>query len=775
MKNTQEIFRCKRVIPFLFFIIIFLRGTSQNFIPIVTQYSKTDYNAGSQNWSVCQDANKVMFFGNTDGLLSFNGSNFNLVKMPRNQVARSIYIDSRNRIYVGSFEEFGYFEKNAFGKYIYTSLSAGLKNYKMQNDEIWHIMEFNGNVIFQSFTSIFVWDGKNVIGSRYGVTFLYAQKFQNQLFIYSHQNGLCKLNINKRRLSKLENVPFKSAVIKILPVRTNFSYVVTETDGIYTFDGLQFRKFDTDAELGLSKWGVNKAVFTQDSLIVIGTIQNGVFALNTRGRKVWELNTTNILQNNTILGMYCDKENNVWLTLDKGISMINLGNTLQFIHSFSPSIGSVYSVAYLTPNLYLATNQGLYRGKLSLADKKITDLHYDMQTRGQVWDIFQADGQLFCGNNNETFEILSTGLNRIMSSAKGGMCMTKGNIYNKEVLVQGTYNEICIYTKENSKWKFSHSLSGFFNPIKTIQVDFQGNIWASHLHKGLYKLTLKEDLKTIEKVMKYESLDGENELPIKVYAINNRMVFSDNTSFYIYDDLQNKIVPYKDLNNALGKYSQAHNICFYKPMLYWFICNEEAALVRIKGNDIKITDRIHFASLQKQTVDNSENIVPILNDFSILTLENGLGLYSSKTVAFNHQIPHLRLERVDVRDKKTYQRQDIQVSDSLKVKIPFAKNSIAFTVYFPYYSNMNDVMFRYRLDGLGEKWGESNYEDVKQYETGFARVLYVSCQVLPIRVKYVGELQYHFTVKPPFYWSVSFSINIFTDIPFNIIFYFFIV
>ncbi|MGC3977478.1 MAG: hypothetical protein QM751_04145, partial [Paludibacteraceae bacterium] len=464
------------------------------------------------------------------------------------------------------------------------------------------------NVIFQSFTSIFVWDGKNVIGSRYGVTFLYAQKFQNQLFIYSHQNGLCKLNINKRRLSKLENVPFKSAVIKILPVRTNFSYVVTETDGIYTFDGLQFRKFDTDAELGLSKWGVNKAVFTQDSLIVIGTIQNGVFALNTRGRKVWELNTTNILQNNTILGMYCDKENNVWLTLDKGISMINLGNTLQFIHSFSPSIGSVYSVAYLTPNLYLATNQGFYRGKLSLADKKITDLHYDMQTRGQVWDIFQADGQLFCGNNNETFEILSTGLNRIMSSDKGGMCMTKGNIYNKEVLVQGTYNEICIYTKENSKWKFSHSLSGFFNPIKTIQVDFQGNIWASHLHKGLYKLTLKEDLKTIEKVMKYESLDGENELPIKVYAINNRMVFSDNTSFYIYDDLQNKIVPYKDLKNALGKYSQAHNICFYKPMLYWFICNEEAALVRIKGNDIKITDRIHFASLQKQTVDNSERL-----------------------------------------------------------------------------------------------------------------------------------------------------------------------
>ncbi len=731
---------------------------SQNFIPIVTQYSKTDYKAGSQNWSVFQDTSKVVFFGNNEGLLSFNGSNFNLIKMPRNQAARSIYIDSRNRIYAGSFEEFGYFEKDNFGNYKYKSLSSYLKKYKMQNDEIWHIMEFDGKIIFQSFTSIFIWDGKKLTGLRYKFTFLYMQEFQRQLYIYSHFYGFCKYDLSKRRFVKLENVPFKSAVIKLLPVSKKLSYVVTETEGIYTFDGLQFKKFETDAEFGLSKWGVNKTVFTQDSLIVIGTIQNGVFALNSKGNKIWELNTTNILQNNTVLGMFCDKENNVWLALDKGVAMINLGNSLQFIHSFSPSIGSIYSIAYNNPNLYLATNQGLYRAKLLSSDRKITDLHYDVQTRGQIWDIFQADNQLFCGNNGETFEILPNGNNRVVSAAKGGMCMTRGTIYNKDVLVQGTYYEICIYNKENSQWKYSHSLVGFYNPIKTIKVDFQGNIWASHLHKGLYRLTLKEDLKSIDKIIKYNSLDGINELAIKVYSINNRVVFSDNNAFYIYDDLQNKIIPFKELNKSLGKFSHSHNVCYYNPTLYWFIRNEEAALVQIKGNDVKIVDRIHFSTLQNQTVDNSENIIPTTDNFSILTLENGLGLYSSKKNLLHNKMPLLKLDRVEVRDKWSYQKQKISIFDKPKIKIPHTQNSISFTLFFPYYSNMKEVMFRYKLDGLGEKWGTLTNENIKNYEYLSPGKYTFNAEVMSNEGKIIGSLQYRFTVKPPFYWSNLFKL-----------------
>jgi hypothetical protein len=94
-----------------------------------------------------------MYFGNNQGLLQFDGTNWELYKMPQNKTVRSLLVADDQRIYTGSFEEFGFFEINAYGQLNYTSLSSKLKNYKMQNDEIWTILQDNGTIFFQTFTS----------------------------------------------------------------------------------------------------------------------------------------------------------------------------------------------------------------------------------------------------------------------------------------------------------------------------------------------------------------------------------------------------------------------------------------------------------------------------------------------------------------------------------------------------------------------------------------------------------------------------------------------
>lgn len=725
---------------------------AQSFLPITSQFTKKDYMAGSQNWAVEQGTDRIIYFGNAEGLLVYDGWNFSLIKMPKNQVVRSIFINKQNRIYVGSFEEFGYFEKDALGNYKYTSISSKLKNYKMKNDEIWSIIEFQGKIVFQSFTSIFVWDGKNVTGKRYDFTFMYLQNFNNQLYIYVHKSGFCKYNLTSQQFTSLRDVPFHSSVIKILPINDKFSYVVTESEGIYSFDGTSFKKFQTNAEDWLSKWGVNKAVLTNDSLIVVGSIQNGVAAFNLKGQKLWDLNTTGSLLNNTVLGMYCDNENNVWLALDRGISKIDLGSSLRMIASFSPSIGSIYSVAYQNSKLFLATNQGLYRANLSLAEKKISGIELDRQIKGQIWNIFSADNQLFCGNNDATFEILPNGANRTIPSSKGGMCMCRGKIYNTDVLVQGTYNEICIYTKQNNRWEYSHSIANFYNPINTIQIDFQGNIWASHMHNGLYKITLKEDLTTIDKIVKYNSLNGTKELPIKVYSINNRVLFSDNTAFYIYDDLHNKIIPFTRLNESLGRFQNSHNVCHCKSNAYWFIDNDAASLVQIRDNNVSIVDRIFLTALQNQTVDYSECMIPIENDNFIITLENGLALYTLNNKKHKVNLPELRLQSVETRYKNTYQISFLNLSDH-NVHVSNNQNSLTFTLAFPVYSTSQDIKFRYRLDGLNSKWGTMTSSNKKQYEYLIPGTYTFMAEAFNSEGKKVGKLMYKFYVNPPFYWS----------------------
>ena len=81
-----------------------------------------------------------MYIGNNRGLLAFDGIHWDLVKLPNNLGVRALYISKEGRIYVGSFEEFGYFEVDDENDLIYHSLSSSEINVYLNNDESGRLM-----------------------------------------------------------------------------------------------------------------------------------------------------------------------------------------------------------------------------------------------------------------------------------------------------------------------------------------------------------------------------------------------------------------------------------------------------------------------------------------------------------------------------------------------------------------------------------------------------------------------------------------------------------
>ena len=75
--------------------------------PFIRNYTPDEYDADPQNRSVIQDKRGVMYFGNTDGVLEYDGKNWRLIKVANNSAALSLTIDSSGIIYVGAFGEFG--------------------------------------------------------------------------------------------------------------------------------------------------------------------------------------------------------------------------------------------------------------------------------------------------------------------------------------------------------------------------------------------------------------------------------------------------------------------------------------------------------------------------------------------------------------------------------------------------------------------------------------------------------------------------------------------
>lgn len=731
---------------------------AQDFTPVVRQFTKQDYKASNQNWAVAQDSEGMVYFGNNQGLLQFDGGNWILYHMPENKLVRSVYIDHNDRIYVGSFEEFGYFEKNRYGELVYTSLSSGLKDYQMMNDEIWTIHQMGDKVIFQSFTSYFVLNGDRVTGVRQPFTFLFFSIYNNNIFTHTQQQGLSLVNLIDNQVVAFDEQKPGWQVICVLPFLNGKALVVTKSSGLFLLDKDRIEAFRTDEDDLLYKVEVNRAVVTKGGKIIIGTIQNGVIAFQRNGKKLWRLNRDNVLQNNTVLGMFVDPKDNLWLALDKGVAYVQMNSDVRYINSFVPGVGAVYDLSYAGPYLYIGTNQGLYVAEVNDAITEVRNIRPIGGVQGQVWNVSRFDGQIFCGNNQGMYEI-NGGNAELISPVQGGFSIKKGYIHGQEVLIQSTYTQLCVYLKKNGRWVFSHVVAGFVNPVRYLEIDYTGKIWASHLHQGLYEIQLTPDLKKIAKMTTYPSLDGKNNYNVNVFKVNNRVVFTDHHAFYTYDDIEKKIIPYEELNRKSGYFSSAYRIVPFSADLYWFIRENEAGLFRINNNEIALKDLLLFSSFGGQTVDDYQNVIPLSGKVCLFTLENGIVFYSLDHVRSKERNSELKVKSIFLADTETKALEYVDTGQRNKVlRVPYSKSNITFSLFYPDYTQLNSIYFEYKLDGMDQVWslpvssGIKNYNFLPSGDYVFrARVVSGSGSVL-------SEVEWQVEVLPPLYWTWPFRI-----------------
>lgn len=191
------------------------------YIPKIINYSVSDYKAGNQNWAVAQGPGGKMYIGNNRGLLVFDGIHWDLVKLPNNLGVRALYISKDGRIYVGSFEEFGYFEVDDENDLTYHSLSALGMDVHLNNDEFWTINEYKGEIYFQSFRNIFVYDGEKVRKGEPNLPPLYIFMLDNHLYIQFMDGGFCRMD-DGQFTELLPKDELNDSFVSVLPLTISY-------------------------------------------------------------------------------------------------------------------------------------------------------------------------------------------------------------------------------------------------------------------------------------------------------------------------------------------------------------------------------------------------------------------------------------------------------------------------------------------------------------------------------------------------------------------------
>ena len=760
----------KLILVLLVFTGIYSTGMSKvksNGIPFIKNYLKANYNAGTQNWDIVQTDNGLMYCANNEGVLEYDGVDWRLIKMPNNSVVRSLAADTLNRVYVGAYNEFGYLEPDQRGKMTYHSLINLLPKEERDFNEVWQIFPYKKGILFHTFSTIFYFKNGEIsqikAKKEFHLSFMVHQKF----YVQEKQFGLFVLEGRYPQLIK-GGERFKNVeVVSMLPFSDNSILIATALQGLFIYDGEKVKPWGSIWNATFKQKQIYTGIQMSDGTYVFGTVRDGLFVLTKAGILLQHLNTENGLQNNTILSLYADLKNNLWVGLDNGIDYIELSSPLS-VFPKGKELGTGYASIYYDGNLYLGTNMGLFVSTYDFSansNSLESDFELVQNTSGQVWSLQNIGGELICGHNKGTFRIEGRrGI--LISDVEGGWKY----LYKKEYpnkMIGGTYTGLVLFERNpntNNKWRFARKIEGFNESCREMIWNKDNSIWMCHGYKGVFHLFLDEKLGECVKVRFYNQNDGfKSQLNINVHQIKGEVVFSSDDGFYKYNPDSDRFQAQTYLNNLFGTKQRVNKLFEEKNGDVWFFQGENTGLLKLQMDNSYEIIRKPFAALKGAFTAAFENVNVIDEKNVLFATESGFVHYDPSIVK-RYDLPFQSLIReVDITSKEdsviyfgTYsnsQKVQFQENGDKRFVMDYRNNALRFYFSAAKYDGSALVNYQFQLVGFDQNpsnWSKSSQKEYTNLSEGE--------YVFRVQAKnQYGVLsksdEFYFTILPPWYRS----------------------
>ncbi len=702
----------------------------------VVNYERNQYKAGFQNWAITQRDNGWIYAANSSGLLEFDGVNWSLYTV-RNNIVRSVKAIG-NRIYVGGSSEFGYFEANNRGLLVYNSLSQGIEDY---GGEVWNILEYRDRIYFLSDRTIHIYNNKNKqINSIDAKTKIDCSTLYGDKVYIGSSDGIFYLNKN----DVLEFLPvsdlFKGKKLVSLITYNNNILVTTAQFGLYIIEGDNISKVKSIADNFIN----NNQLFSTSvsgSKVALGSVQKGFFIFDLKNPSYKEVfNLDNGLKNNTILNSYFDKDQNLWLGLDKGISYIDLNSPMRPLFATVSPIGTGYCSAKYNNELYLGTNQGLYKlnkdGGYTLIEG----------SEGQIWSLTVIDNTLFSSGDNGIIVLGPAGKYKIDLP---GVWEIYPLSADKNRLIVGTYSSFSILEKKNKRWVFSHRVPNFNGSARGFVEDEESyNFWIVNASRQIQRVTFDTEFNKLinQKIypLKGSSI-GENSFFRKV---DNNLIICAQDGIYQYSRITDRFDHYAQLESMLEgpRYYEYLSVDSLKNI--WFVSDNNLKLLPYVSGEYK--SDIYNWGLSDELVGNYESVHIIDSASAIVSVDNAfLKIDFSKKGLPNRPV-------------NTYIRKIVSLkNDSIvsygntekQIFIPYSQNSISIHFAATDFPSAPDIQYSYTLKGLDEEWSVPSANTLKEYTN-----LPVGKYLFEVRAVVNGSrdsaiTEVEFTITPPWYRS----------------------
>ncbi|MFB9078612.1 triple tyrosine motif-containing protein [Flavobacterium procerum] len=728
---------------FTLFSITFFGQVKNTGLPDVRNYKRNEYKGGTQNWNIGQDSNGNLYFANNNGLLQFDGSSWRKYPLPNLTSVRCLKIEQSGKVYVGGYNEFGYFEPNEKGILSYTSLSKYVDKNKIKIiDFIWKIHSIDNQIVFQSFARAYIFKNGKLTILKAPKRFQFSFTVNNKLYFQDIEKGI--LEYHNGKLYALPNTTSlnNTEIWGMYALAPNKTLIITLEKGLFIYENNTIKPWNTDANTFVKKNNSLGGVIINNKFIVLNSVLDGIIICDFNGKIIQHINRKKGLQNNTVLTSFIDNKNNLWLGLDNGIAYVNENSPFTYF-GFSYNLSTVYASVVYQGNLYVATNQGVFYHAWNNSFKE--DVFKLVEgTTAQSWNVQIIGNELVCSNNRGALVINGGHVTRIIDSK--GYFGFKKIPNHPDYFIGSNYDGFAIFQKTANGLVFKNQVAGFDKSSNSFELD-NSYFWLKK-DESIYKMALSDDLSHFSSIKKIDQLTSKFRSIGSLQKIRGRIYFQTHNHFYKYSEEQDLFYEDKNLTslfksipiiNALNEDSQSN---------LWYAYDESLGVL-MKRNNKYINIVAPFSSLTGNLVSNYLSVNTIDSKNIFIGLTDGLAHYDSA------------VQNNFVTKPKAFIRSFSFPGDTIilgnnqkkteKISIRYAANHVRFTFSSPTYENLENVEFSYQLKPFDDKWSNWSNISIKEYTN-----LREGDYTMNVKVRNSYGIQsdpstLSFTVSPPWY------------------------
>lgn len=504
--------------------------------PLMQRYTAKDYNANPQHNTITTDKSGRLYVGNSEGILRFDGTTWELIELPGRQIVRDLTRALDDRIYVASFDTFGELVTDKNGKTGFQELLtlSGLKGKDRHVGIVWEVLYTDQGVYFRAEEALYFISYDRKTTQHWPLSESVRSVFPQQNTLYARVNGsgFSKF-VNGKFVLEPGGEVFADQPLPGMIDKGSWRLLVSD-QGFYRADQNGIKRLPNEAGSELKNSGAYEVLVLGDGSFAIGTRLGELFRFGKDFTVLERLK----LGSFSIAAMSVDNEGGLWVATEGDLVRLAMPSPWSYLDASQGVLGVAYDFEWHDNALWTASSSGVAR--IVPLTNGSSRYEHKSWAAYEAYVLNSTDAGLLIGHR-EGVMVLEKGSDTprtLYHDQTDAVVIFEASRFDKDTIYALSNKHIIVLAIKSGKWQIVKKLPLGDSGVDSMTELAAGEIWISDNYAGPQRWRL--DRKTFEIIDKkiFVQSDGltlDKELSQHVYRLDDKLHIVIGDTGYLFD------------------------------------------------------------------------------------------------------------------------------------------------------------------------------------------------------------------------------------------------